>query len=267
VVDQRALSILFDTYWTAAGWREAPVTRPEDFEYAKAAGVMFDGVSMSHDDAMARVASSIRGVKRRAVANAFVESLASRRLDRRSALGSFAVLQHLPAHAGPLGRANCPVCGVYGEPFEREDLNVLNFERFKWGGVRHDDPIYASFDLLQFQQLSGEGPDENAIEVFRRLLATIEAAPPMTSSTKLEKQLARSFKSNKAERTVVIGILGLCGILAPAAHPGFIHKFIPWCARELPPRRFVDMAYPACWWKRSDGVNREAVAYWFGHLL
>ena len=26
-------------------------------------------------------------------------------------------------------------------------------------------------------------------------------------------------------------------------------------------------AYPACWWTGADGVNRDAVDYWFGHLL
>jgi hypothetical protein len=30
---------------------------------------------------------------------------------------------------------------------------------------------------------------------------------------------------------------------------------------------FVGMAYPACWWRRSDGINQEALVYWFGHLL
>jgi hypothetical protein len=32
----------------------------------------------------------------------------------------------------------CPVCDEYDTHDEDVDLNVLNFERFKWGGVRHN---------------------------------------------------------------------------------------------------------------------------------
>ena len=41
-VDRRALKVLFETYWTPAGWRDEQ-SRPislDDFEYAKRAGVM-----------------------------------------------------------------------------------------------------------------------------------------------------------------------------------------------------------------------------------
>ena len=31
---------------------------------------------------------------------------------------------------------------------EHIDWNVLNFERLKWGGVRHGEPSYMAFDLL-----------------------------------------------------------------------------------------------------------------------
>jgi hypothetical protein len=158
------------------------------------------------------------------------------------------------------------VCGVYNRGAEREDLNVLNFERFKWGGVRHDQPLYASLDLQLFQELPRIDPSVGDVAVFKDLLQAIEAAPVTTTSASLEKHLAQVFKSNKAERDTVVGILGLCGLLGVPAHPGYLHRFIPCSERELPGRRFVDMDYPACWWQRSDGINKEALAYWFGHL-
>ena len=30
---------------------------------------------------------------------------------------------------------------------------MLNFERFKWGGVRHSDPLYAALDLERFAEI------------------------------------------------------------------------------------------------------------------
>jgi len=268
-VDHRALKILFDMHWSPRGWRDEGdrSVAPADFAYAKRAGYMFDEVQWSHQDIMKQVAKSIRGVDRQAVADAFVVSLSSRRLDIRSALGSFAVLQHFPKHAYSKIREYCPVCGIYTGPAETEHLNVLNFERFKWGGVRHDKPSYASFDLLLFRQLPRAIPEARDVNTLRSLLHAIEAAPAKTTSAALEKRLGRCFNSSKAERDVVVAILGLCGILETEDHRGFMSGFVAWSDRDIPNRHWVDMPYPACWWRRSDGINQEAVDYWFGHLL
>jgi hypothetical protein len=268
-VDRRAVKILFDTYWTSAGWRDekARSTPPADFEYAKRTGVMFDDIRLSHDGVMKRALAAVRGVDRNAVANAFVVSLVSRRLELRSALGSFAVLQHFPGHSATAGRGACPLCGEYDHASEAEDLNVLNFERFKWGGVRHDRPLYAALDLELFARAAAPQPGPDNVRLLKALFDAIEKAPPRTSSASLEKHLSKALKSNKPERDVVIAILGFCDILSTNDHPGYMRRFVASSARELPDRHFVDMAYPACWWTRADGISHEAIEYWFGHLF
>lgn len=268
-INRRALRILLDTFWTSAGWRDekARFTPPEDFEYAKRAGVMFDAVCLSHGDVVERALLAVRAVDRLAVANAFVASLSSRRLDLRSALGSFAVLQHFPRHDAPAERGECPICGAYNRSPEPECLNVLNFERFKWGGVRHQQPLYAALDLELFARLAPLAPEADDVRLLKAVLRAIEEVPPETSSASLEKYLAKVCKSNKPERDAVVGILGICGILGTADHAGYLRQFVPASVRELPARRFVDMAYPACWWTRADGVSQEAVTHWFGHLF
>jgi hypothetical protein len=268
-VDRRALKALFDTYWTSAGWRDelSRSIPPADFEYAKQAGVMFDPIRVSHDVIVTRAIAAVRGVEREAVTDAFIVSLSSRRLDLRSGLGSFAVFQHFARHPASRDREPCSKCGVYSSKLQEEDLNVLNFERFKWGGVRHDHPLYASLDLELFRKLPRVAPTAADVAVLKGVLKAIEATPAKTSSAALQKYLAKAVKSSKAERDVLVGILGYCGILATAAHPGYISHFVPWSDRDLPARRFIDMAYPACWWRRADGINSNALAYWFGHVL
>jgi hypothetical protein len=268
-VDRRALKVLLDTYWTSAGWRDerSQSTPPVDFEYAKQAGVMFDPIRVSHDDIVKRTIAAVRGVKREAVADAFIVSLSSRCLELRSGLGSFAVFQHFARHPAPRDREPCSECGEYSGKPQAEDLNVLNFERFKWGGVRHDHPLYASLDLELFRKLPRVAPTAADVAAFKGVLKAIEAAPAKTSSAVLQKYLAKAVKSSKAERDVLVGILGYCGILATAAHPAYMSHFVPWSDRHLPERRFVDLAYPACWWRRVDGINSKALAYWFGHVL
>jgi hypothetical protein len=43
--------------------------------------------------------------------------------------------------------------------------------------------------------------------------------------------------------------------------------FVPSDNRNLPDRRFVDMNYPARWWRREDGVNQRFLRAYFGHVL
>ena len=267
---KRAIKILFETYWSSTGWK-SDLTRsisPDDLAYAKSAGVMFDPVVISHAEIVRRAMLVATGLTPKVVADGFLASLSTKRLDWRSALGSYAVLRHFPNHKILSEQRQCMICGAYEQGKEPEDLNVLNFERFKWGGVRHDDPLYALIDLEQFAKTDRARPSATDVQIFNELINDIEAVPPETSSIALPKHLsAADFKSNKAEREIIIGILGLCGILGTIAHPGYFREFVPYSERELSSRRFVDMHYPACWWKRSDGINYDSLRLYFGHIL
>lgn len=269
-MDKRALAILNDTYWSASGWRKNSERRlPQaDFAYAKAAGVMFDPIRLDHDGLVEKCLTVRSRVELAHVANAFVTSLSTRQLAYRSALGSYALLRHFPAHAWTGHDRTCAVCGGYKQSEKNgEDINVLNFERHKWGGVRHLQPLYAAFDLEQFLLLPPAEVEPAHIFLFKELLRNIERVPVGTSSTKLQSYLSKALKSNKAERDILIGVLGIAGLLETEKHRGFLHSFVPEHKRDLPGRRFVDMAYPACWWSQSDGINRRAIEVWFGHLL
>lgn len=263
--DKRAIRILHETYWSAAGWRPEPLATlaAADFEFAKASGVMFEPATLTHDQALARLRAAMEKTSIATVSAAFVRSLATRDLASRSAIGSYVLFRHLPPHDAPRDGVRCPVCGLYGGE-QSYDLNVLNFERYKWGGVRHSDVVYASLDLELFSRLPAVQPTEPDLQLLQALLDAIAGQSPKTTSAQLHTRLPKELKSNKAERDVLVGLLGMCGILATKSHPGFLHGFVPASARHLPDRRFVDMAYPACWWTGRDGVDWEAAADLFG---
>jgi len=260
-MDKKALRILFQTYWSPAGWRDGRrfETAPDDLRYAQRAGVMFDPVRLTHERVV-RWALDVRAkAQAREVADAFLASLTTRRLDLRSALGSYAVLRHFPDHEHSGGRGACRICGEYDPRGSDTDLSVLNFERFKWGGVRHDQAVYAAFDLERFLSAERREPTDEDAAVMRAILDAIDGVAAETTASRLQGRLGAVFRSNKAERDVVLGILGHCGILRAAGHPGYWDHYVPFADRELPPRRFVDMAYPACWWRGRDGLDRDAL--------
>ena len=59
-----------------------------------------------------------------------------------------------------------------------EDINVLNFERIKWGGVRYGNLLCTWFDLTRLESEDVPEPSAADIEAFRTLLALSTPRPP-----------------------------------------------------------------------------------------
>jgi hypothetical protein len=248
-----------DAFWSAQGWKRPPeLPTGTELRQAEAAGIVFAAPrALDHDGWVAAARTAAAGVGPNDVENAFVASLLSRRLDLRSALGSYAVARHLPAHPFTPGPAQrCAVCGL--PTFAEQDLNVLSFERFKWGGVRRDDLRYITFDLEQFQRAPQLPVSPEAEQFGRELLGALRRTEADETATTIAAGL-RMLKGNKAEREVLLDIFGVCGVLETSEHPGYLTSFVPYSSRELPPQRFVDRSYPVCWWRGRDGVNEVAV--------
>lgn len=268
VPDKRAAKILQETFWSPEGWRRESerAVSTEDFEYAKAKGFMFDPVHMDHAQAVSSVSGLVDRLDRRTVADAFISSLSTRRLDWRSAMGSYSVFQHLLPHQPQGTTGRCEFCGFYLEDTE-QDFNVFNFERLKWGGVRHEQIAYATMDLELFLKSPPTAPTSDDISIFRAMVAAVRSAETEVTAATLHSRWPKTLKANKAERDVVTSILGFCDVLAGASHPGFSDAFIPASRRPLPDRRFVDLAYPACWWSGDMGVNEARLEEYFAHVL
>ncbi len=263
-IDPRALQILRDTYWTGKRWiKDAPgPTPPADWAHARRAGLMFDPITIDHDGVVAWVLRVRAAVTRTAAATAFLASLSSRRLDLRSALATAAVAWHFPAHSFEVGKYHwCAICAGY-RTSAATDLNVLNFERFQWGGVRHLNPVYVAFDLERLAATEPLAPSDQDVEILREILATVRSVPPKTTPTALAKLLGSVLPSNEQERRTLLGILAVAGILAPAGHPGFRTGF----ARASERGTKGEWPYPMVWWCGLDGVDDDAVADWFPQL-
>jgi len=263
MVDKKALKILFDAYWSSTGWKPEPVVSPENLAYAQKAGIMFPSIYVSHDNVVRWLLSSLTNNNLGNVTNAFLASLSTRRLELRSALGSFAIAKNFPAHIYQGEGYCCTICGEFKNPKLPRDLSRLNFERYKWGGVMHEWPEYMAFDLEQFAKLDNVEPVEQDFDIMRGILVVINQCEPNDRPRDLEKRLANVLESNIAEREVLIQILAYCGILQPISRSGYFLSFTNYFERDIPPVNKIDWTYPICWWRGRDGVNQSALKYYF----
>ena len=265
--DPKARKILFDTFWTSAGWRAARTTEPADLAYARAAGYMFEPLEGTHDEWISRARLTADCVMLEEVAAAFVASLGSRQLAARSALGSLASVWHVAPHAFKPWSGTCAQCGVY--PLNRQqNLDVLNFERHKWGGVRHGDLIYAWFDLDVFARSEWAREEPRDSDVLNRLLDAAREIGPDARPADLERAIAAILPSSKDERRTLLGILAMCDILAAPDHPGLLARWVPYSERQPPPKPAKnDWLYPMFWWRGSFSVNESAARDVFGSRI
>lgn len=230
---------------------------------------MFEPLHLSHNQAVEWAIRSRDSVSKEQVVNHFLASLTTRRLDLRSALGSFAVARNLPAHTWTKPTSSthsCRVCGIYELTDGPTDISVLNFERFKWGGVRHRNPIYIGFDLEEIAKQPSPRPPSEDRQVMMEILQTARSMPVEARLSDLEKTLSSAFQSNRQERRALIGILGYCGILVDPSKPSFLETFPHYYACAETPYWKDDWPCPVSWWRGSSGVVEKAVAFWFPSL-
>lgn len=263
----KGLKTLFATYWNGGMWGyNAPTA--EAFEQAKAEGYMFDPAQAhTHDETLQKLQHVLKKVSPNDVANAFLYSLSTRKLQYRSALGSYYYALAIPDHSHDSPEA-CYLCNRL--PAGNADslfsgYNIFNFERYKWGGVRHTHPEYALFDLEQFLLLPKVTPSETDWAILRSILNAMNELPPSKKAGAYRELITKKklLKSNKDEVEVLLNILGICGVLSSADAPCYCDCFVDvW--HRAPREHTNDYAYPVNRWHVSDGVNEERFRNVFG---
>ena len=220
----------------------------EDLAVAKAEGYLFDYPKYeSHADTLDRLKGTLAQIDPKAVADAFLFSLSTRRLEYRSALGSYYFAKAIPAHEfmnshnETLAAAarHCYLCGWQAwkdTPNSidlRYGLNFKNYKRYKYGG----NPI--------------------------GILSIMDALFDQLREAILK---AKAFRCNKDEVSVLLGELGICGILAGKAYPALDEYFADEYERD-PAEYKNDFAYPVNRWRAGDGINTEKLKEVFGDRL
>lgn len=276
---KKGLEILLNTYWDSKGWKDGAISK-EDFAIAKNEGFMFDYPEyISHDESLKKLDSLLKKIDPVDVANAFLYSLSTRKLEYRSILGSYYFGKAIPKHTiyDPYNNMNlhhCYMCGWnawHKNPNEydlKHGLNAFNFERYKFGGVRHEYIDYVIFDIEQFLKLPKVTPNDNDKEILKRILQCINKLEPNDKAAKLRDVITKEkiFNSNKDEISCILDILGICGVLSSDEFPCYEDKFVDSYKRN-PIEHKNDFDYPVNRWSASDGINYTRFEKVFGYKL
>ena len=247
-VDKKAKDILFKAYWTSAGWVNDGdrKTKPNDFDYAKSKGLMFDPFSISKAELVLRLAKLLNKISKEDISNAFLCSLTTKQFDLRSAIASYAnglrIINGEKSDSWDLQ-----------DEYVDEDLNVLNFERIKWGGVRHRQALYNYFDLNLFSQLQIDKPNEEDLIIFGKILRIVKQSADDDYPSKLRDRLKDVYKSSKDERSNLLKILACCKILNPKSYD-----------RQTTGRHDWDFVE---YWRGEDKYDSKAVYFYFKRLF
>ena len=259
---EKGRRILIDAYWSGkTGWKDGTVSE-EDRRIALEEGYMFeDPLRETHEEALKRLEAVLAQTDPQKVGKAFLYSLSSRRLEYRSALGSYYYAKAVPPHLSTTERYGCRICGWTPCPEAGEERaryshpNVLNFERIKWGGVRHTDLGYALFDLEQFIKLPEAEPQKEDVEILKKILDCVSLLTPRQGAGGLRDAIIRQkiFKTNRAEVGTLLNVLGICGILSGRDHPCYEERFVNEYDRA-PLWAKNDFSYPVSRWHAEDGI-------------
>ncbi|GAB0168347.1 hypothetical protein LSPCS325_17840 [Lysinibacillus sp. CTST325] len=238
-------------------------TSEEDFQYAKTAGYTFDKILQTHNEAIENAMFEMRKCNKGFAVDLFLASLSTQRLDWRSGLPVFVIMRQFPTHNFKSDFISCEKCANNAE--DLVDLTFINKIRFGHGGVISGNIYDFSFILQQHNKLPHIKPTKKDFDIFQFIIEIIRNTESNDTPFKVQKKIRKieGFKSNEEQRKALLETLGFCSILETEEHKGFLHQFIN---LGLAPRsRYSsDWLYPFDWWKGSDGINQNALKFWFG---
>ena len=144
----------------------------------------------------------------------------------------------------------------------------MNFERYKWGGVRHTRLNYALFDLQRFLELPMVRHTKEDEEILEHILSCINELESNDKSRALQQLITKKkiLKSNKSEIDILLDILGVCGVLSSDENACYVVSFADMYQRN-PEEHKNDFAYPVNRWRISDGINQERYNKVFGKVI
>lgn len=226
----------------------------EELAYARKMSVVVEDRPITLDQALDVLERCFEAVSLEEAAQAFLYSLSSRDVDYRYILASYVYARSW--FSFDRGRTQ--------EVPQKLKGTFFNWVKHKGGGIwgTIGKPICY---LEQFALIERRAASDADAEIVRSILKLADSMEEEASGTALATAIrtAKVLPCNQAEAVGIVETLGICGILEPPGHPGFLHSFTPPLERDTGDLR-QSLSYPLNWWHGADGVNWGNVAEVFG---
>lgn len=245
---------------------ESPKQIREIVEYGKKLGYFYDEMKENHDEAISSLISEIEKINFKKVVNAFLASLSNRDLHLRNPISFYAIARVLPQHGYEGFKENkneCHICGCSKENVE--DGRFYFYQSYFCGSAYAPDIYLQRYILQKFNESEIKEPKKQDFQILKDIINSLRCATDKELPSQVKNRLKGidNFKTNDAERRELLDTLGILSILDTKKHPGFLNQFTN-SNHTSRKTHSSDWAYPVDFWTGKDGINMDALKFWFG---
>lgn len=271
--DAKTMNVVFNASFDLddnnMGWIRNDDTPEDAIEHAVSTGFIPPAFSLTPEKAIARLVAARDKLNHKLVASAFASSLVDGRPDYRSILGTYACFYRLDErHLLDAWKSKEGLTGLQKEDQSEEYYphQVVFTKFFRANSMEHDSVVDAILEFESFVDVC-EVDATQGMELLRNALSAIRKLPDEAQLSELVKAIQGIFKGSKMDRQHVLETFGYCDILKPKSQPPFLGKYNRLGSCPLPNNNYKkEWRYPVCWWSGEDGLNEEAVSFWFPEL-
>ncbi|WP_109511580.1 hypothetical protein [Pseudomonas ovata] len=243
----------------------AAMTDPELINLLHINGMIVPAEDLTHDELIKKLFHEKGIADQASVVASFLIGLENGLPEKRAALSAYAIMLNFPAHGFESTHGiQCDVCGVFKN--RSRDFTLCNLARYSVGATYSGAPEQLYVFLREHNKTAV--PAVQSVSMLKDVLSVLRAADLQDRPVTLEKKLRAipGIGMDKEQSRALLDLLGHLGVLETPEHKGFVHHYT---YIGLAPRKShsSDWSYPVDFWTGKDGVNEEAVEFWFSDYL
>lgn len=243
--------------------------------------------NLTHDELIERIFIEYKESNKAKYTSLFLSSFSNNKLNYRSGLAVFSIMQSFPKHSFAvsedsvpnkqlldkmseddkrfvISRLPCKYCSSLKQANYRKDFILSCFS--ETGGLLGTDLQNYYCYLLESNKLEAIQPTALDFRIFSEIITILlEADKKDTVKKTVQSKIGKikGFQSNAEQRQALLETLGYCSILETEEHKGFLEYYTNFAS--LPKKTHVsDWKYPVDFWRGKNGINKEAFKFWFG---
>lgn len=238
---------------------------PESLSLLHANNMIFSDEEMTHDELIATLLQEKKRADQTSVVASFLIGLENSQAEKRAALSAYAITLNFPDHGFTSAHGiQCDVCGAFEN--KKRNMTLCNLARYSAGVSGSGSPEDLYLFLREHNKASL--PQVKSVSMLEKVLTVLRASEPNDKPVTMEKKIRAiaGIDMDQEQSRGLLDLLGQIGILETGKHKGFVHQYT---YMGLAPRKSssTDWSYPVDFWTGKDGVNEEAVNFWFGDYL